>query len=439
MSLGRARSFKSVFLNYVAHPVRDSPVNLAMARVVIAFYVVWKMGWMDWNVYLQVPFLGFEEYEFLVPHGFPQLLVVEKWLLIATVLLFAVGYRIRLTASFAAVLLGHLALLRFAMNGFGGGSAPFVAMYFLVFFALFSVEDELSIDGVRRTGHRSLESLVSRVKGPSADTFRMDALKYSLLVLGVVYFGSAFDKMFPNLSKFQPEWLMPYNLSRIITIFHTTRDQMFPFSHEVVNFPLLIFVFAAGAFVLEAGLLVAMLSKRSVTPFLVGLIGFKLSSIVLLGIFFGDAVVFFMMFFAWDTAYRYVASDRQLDVVFDERCYFCARSLYPFVLLDVKDRVTFYSQSDLPERYQNRPGVDFTTAMYVFDADGTPYRGYWAFRELLRQVRVFAPVVWLMGTWPVAAVGERVYEYVAANRSRHFVCSVDLEADPAITRDNSDD
>lgn len=429
MNRDRLRSLGSVYVNYVASPVRDSPVNLAMARVVVAFYVIWKTIWIDWGVYLQVPFVALEEYEFLVPYAFPQLLVVEKYLLVVSVCLFAVGYRIRATAALSALLLGHLGLLRFAMNGFGGGSAVFIPVYFLVFFALFAPQDELSVDGVRRTGRQSVESVVSRLKESRPRRFRADPLKYSLLVLGVIYFGSAFDKLFPNLQKFQPEWLMPYNLSRIVTIFHTTRDQLFPFTHEVVNYPLLIFFFAVSTLVLEGGLLVAILSKRSVTPFFVGLTGFKLSSIVLLGIFFGDAVVFFMLFLAWDAAYRYLASDRAVDVVFDERCYFCARSLYPFELLDVNDTMTFYSQSDLPARYQDRPDVDYSSAMYVFDADGTSYRGYWAFRELLRQLAVFAPIVWLMGTRPVAAVGERVYEYVAANRSRHFVCSVDLDTE----------
>lgn len=437
----RLRSLGGVFVNYFAEPARDSPVNLAFARVVIAGYVVWKTVWMDWSTFLEVPFVVFDEYAFLVPYSHPYLLVGEKYLLLATVLLFAVGYRLRLTGFLSGLLFGHLGLLWFSMNGSGGSTAIFIAVYFLFFFALFASQDELSADGIRRTGRRSLDTLVAQLKHSGRTTFRADALKYSLLALAVVYFGSAFDKLFPNLQRFQPEWIMPYNLARIVTVFHVTRDQAFPFSQEVVNFPALVFVMAATVLALEAGLLVALLAKRTVTPFIVGLAGFKFSSIVLLGIFFGDAVVFFMLFFAWDTVYRFLASDRQLDVVFDERCYFCARSLYPFKLLDVNDRMTFYSQTDVPKRYRNRQGVDFSTAMYVFDEFGTPYRGYWAFRELLRQSRVFTPVVWAMGTRPVAAVGERVYEYVAANRSRHFVCSVDLDTDgdTAVASDNLDD
>ena len=425
----RLRSLLSACVNYVADPTRDSPVNLAAARFVLATYVVWKTVWVDWGVFMEVPFVVFDEYAFLVPYGFPQLLVVEKYLLLVTVVLFAVGYRIRATGFLSGLLLGHLGLLLFAMNGSGVTTAMFIAVYFLFFFALFASQDELSADGIRRTGTRSLGSLVARLKSSSTPRYRMDALKYSLLALGIIYFGSAFDKLFPDLQGFQPEWVMPYNLARIVTIFHSTRDQLFPVAQEVVNYPALLFVMSATVLVLEAGLLVAILSKRPVTPFLVGLAGFKFSSIVLLGIFFGDAILFFAMFVAWDTGYRALVRSRQLDVVFDEQCYFCARSLYPIKLLDVGDTITFYSQSDLPAAYLDRPGVDYTTAMYVFDADGTPYRGYWAFRELLRQFRVFDPAVWAMGTRPVAAVGERVYEYVAANRSRHFVCSVDLDTE----------
>ncbi|SFK70571.1 Predicted thiol-disulfide oxidoreductase YuxK, DCC family [Halogranum rubrum] len=423
------RSLGSVFVNYVADPVRDSPVNLAMARLVIAFYVVWKTAWIDWGIFMEVPFVAFDEYAFLFPTTYPQLLVVEKYLLLVSVLLFAVGYRIRLTGFLSGLIFGHVGLLRFSMNGSGGTTAIFISVYFLFFFALFASQDELSADGVRRTGQRSLDALITQLKSTTSTTFRADALKYSLLALGIIYFGSAFDKLFPDLQKFQPEWVMPYNLSRIVTTFHATRDQLFPFSQEVVNYPVLVFVMATTVLALEAGLIVAMLAKRSITPFILGLAGFKFSSIVLLGIFFGDAIVFFLLFFTWDTAYRRLVSSRRVDVVFDERCYFCARSLYPFKLLDVNDTMTFYSQSDLPEQYRNRKGIDYTTAMYLFDEDGNAYRGYWAFRELLRQLRVFAPLAWAMGTRPVAAVGERIYEYVAANRSRHFVCSVDFDAE----------
>lgn len=102
------------------------------------------------------------------------------------------------------------------------------------------------------------------------------------------------------------------------------------------------------------------------------------------------------------------------------------RSLYLFRILDVNGTVRFIPQSSAPDEYRTRDDVDFDSAMYAFDGDEA-YEGCYAFRELVSQYRVFFPVVWLMGLPPVAYVGERVYEYVAANRGRQFTCRVDLD------------
>ena len=134
------------------------------------------------------------------------------------------------------------------------------------------------------------------------------------------------------------------------------------------------------------------------------------------------------LFVPWDRLYERVVSDRPLDLVFDERCLFCARSLLPLQLLDVNEAVTFYTQRDAPARYRERADVDFEGAMYVFDEDGVAYASYDAFRELLRQYRVCFPLVSLMGLGPVARVGRRVYASVAATRSRHFECAVEPDS-----------
>ena len=127
------------------------------------------------------------------------------------------------------------------------------------------------------------------------------------------------------------------------------------------------------------------------------------------------------VFAAFDRGYARLARDRELDLVFDQHCQFCVRSLYPFKLLDIAGTVTFYPQSDAPAAYEGRAAVEFSRAMYVFDDDDA-YEGYDAFRELLRQNRLFDPLVWSMGLPPVRAAGHRLYRYVAANRGRQFSC-----------------
>lgn len=142
----------------------------------------------------------------------------------------------------------------------------------------------------------------------------------------------------------------------------------------------------------------------------------------------GDArFALLLLFVDWSRLLRLVENGSTLDVVYDEHCHVCARSLYVFESLDVADSVTLSSQNTAPEAYRERSDVDFETATYAF-RDGERYEGCDAFGELLRHVRVFYPVALLTALPVVREVGERVCEYVAANRGCHFACSADADA-----------
>jgi predicted DCC family thiol-disulfide oxidoreductase YuxK len=409
------------FVNYFGDPTRETAVNGAVARALLGAYLVWKTVWYDWHAVLSVPYVGVEEYAFLMPES-PTVLVVEKWLLIVALGCFVAGYRLRLTSFASALLLGHLAGVRFVYNTSGGVTALFIGVYFLVLFGVFSHTQDLTVDAARRYSPGSLDELVSRLKSTPQRGYRMDALKWCLVVLAVVYFGGGYDKLFPG---FRLHWAAPDNLSRIILIQHTLHGQPVDLGMWMLEFPRLVGISAALTLALEVGFLFAVLLGIGITPFVLGLYGMHVVVVASMGIVFGDAMVFLALFFSWDALHERLASDRQLDLVFDERCLFCARSLYPFKLLDTEETVSFYSQSDVPETYRGREGVDFEQAMYVFDGDQA-YEGYYAFRELLRQHRVFSPLVAVMGLPVVRQAGERVYRYVADNRSRYFTCSVDL-------------
>jgi len=189
-------------------------------------------------------------------------------------------------------------------------------------------------------------------------------------------------------------------------------DVTTPLGVRMLEYPVLIQASSVGTLALELGLLPAALLGISITPFLLGIYGMTTGIWLTLGILFGDVYFFVAMFFTGDGLHERLARDRDLDLVFDERCSFCARSLYPPKLLDVNDTVTFYTQSDVPERYRDRETVEFEEAMYVFD-DDRGYEGHYALRELLDQFGIFRPLVLLMGFTPVERLGTRIYRYVA--------------------------
>jgi predicted DCC family thiol-disulfide oxidoreductase YuxK len=416
-----------MIVNYVRDATRDSPVNIAVARVVLAGYLVWKTLPYDWLLVAQAPFAGFATYRFAIP-PWPELLVVEKWLLMALLCCFAVGYRIRVTALGAALIVGHFGMVRFVLNTSGGATALFFSAWYLLFFALYAGDetDGLSVDAVRRTGTQSLDELRAVLKDDGGErTYTMAPLRWSLLAFAIIYFGSGVSKLYTaGLA-----WFAPSNLSQNLYFFNVVGTHPLGIGATLVEYPLLVSALAVGTVVLEVGLLLVILLGLPVWPVVLGLLGMHTGVALLMGIVFFDVVPMFALFVAWDRLYaRAVRTDR-LDVVYDEFCYFCSRSLYPFKLLDVNGTVRFHSQSDLPRQYRERDGrdgIDFDRAMYAF-RDGVAYEGYDAFRQLLRQFTVFAPLAWVMGRAPIRAVGERIYRHVAANWSQYFVCRVALD------------
>jgi predicted DCC family thiol-disulfide oxidoreductase YuxK len=458
-----------MILNYFRTRERDSPVNLAVARVVLAAYLVWKLVWYEPRLWTDLPFVGFAGYVWAIPPG--TVLVAEKWLAIAALLAFAVGYRIRWTGLVASLVVFHLASVRFTVNTSGGTTALFFAASMLVFFALYSHEDDLSLDALRRTGTRPIGTLTAYLKRdrdaagrsgglaapsgsaaryPSASasasaaagdgdgdghghgtgavprSFATTPLLYSQLLLAIIYFGAGLAKVIRG----GPGWVAPDNLSRIILVRNELNAMPVDVGYWVIQYPGLVSLLAVGTIALELGLLVALLARWPVWPVVVGIVGMHLAILPIMGMFFFDPLVLFALFVPWDRVLGGLARRDVLDVVFDENCYFCARSLYPFAHLDVANRVRVYSQSDLPARYAARSDADYGAAMYAFrEGDPTAHEGYDAFRELIRQLGGW-PVWFLMGLPGVSHVGRPIYRYVARNRSTYFVCSLELPDAP---------
>ena len=74
-------------------------------------------------------------------------------------MLFIVGYRTRWTGGLAALLVMHMLSVKATIYLAGTVESLFVCAYLILLFALFGEDDPLSVDGVRRTGERSLAEL----------------------------------------------------------------------------------------------------------------------------------------------------------------------------------------------------------------------------------------------------------------------------------------
>ncbi|EMA38677.1 hypothetical protein [Halococcus hamelinensis] len=300
----------ALFINYVRDETRSTPLNLAAARMILASYLVWKTVWYDWPRLLATPFTVADTYTFLVPAS-PAVLVVEKWVLIGLLVLVLVGYRLGLTTFLSALLVGHLGAVRYTVNTSGGTTALFFSVYFLVLFGLYRDQDVLTADVLWRALRRRLthdtagerrsspETAIPRSPAFEGASYPMTALKYDLVVIAIVYFGGGVDKLLSG----GLAWAGPANLSRIILVRNALYSQPVPIGPSLLQYPVLVSAAAVGTLVLELGLLVAVVARLPIGPFVVGVLGMQTVIAVAIGPFFFDVFVFFAMFLPWDTLY----------------------------------------------------------------------------------------------------------------------------------------
>jgi len=405
------------FVNYVRNPERESPINTAVARVVLGSYLVWKVLSLNWAAIEAWPApVRYPVEPFLFPRVTIPLLGVEQWVLVAVLLAFTVGYRTRFASFVSALLITHMAGIRLSYNASGGTEALFLATYFLLLFGLYSDQDLLSVDAVRRTANASRTRLSRFLRGDGRRTYRMNALRLSVLTLGILYFGAGLSKIVrnPGLS-----WTAPDSLARYMA-FNSYADHTYrPVAEFLFTEPLLLTASTWGTLALELGLLVAAIVGLSITPFVLGLVGLHVVIALTVGPFFFDYIVFLSLFAAYDSALSRLTWDRPIDVLYDDQSRRCMRGLSLFRLLDTNRVLSFHPHSDAPGGYRDRLDPEVIGKLYVFVND-EGYSGYRAFRELLARSRLFAPLALVMGSQPVESIGKRAFRYVVTEKSRRL-------------------
>jgi hypothetical protein len=415
----------NVFLNYYAGEPDGAVVNVAVGRLLVAALGIWKLLSYDWASIPDWPVYANEYYLLIVPEWIQPYLIVEKYLALVGLFLFALGVSHRYATP---ILIAHLGTARFTLDPSGGSQALFTISYFLVFFALYRSEDLLSGDGIRATRALALPELNSFLRSEHDAADRNDAdsiLKWGLLTVGILYFGAGATKIV-----FGPawEWATARNLGQYVL----WAQSYFGVSPEagrfLLQYPRLVQLAAVSTLVLEAGFLLWILAKRDITPFVVGFLGMHVLIAVVMGPFFFDQVVFLLLFADWSRLLCWIEDDSPLNLVYDDRCRGCARSLYVFESLDVTDSVNVYPWHAAPAEYQARFGANAEAAVYAFrDREG--HEGYDAVEALFGHYRVFYPIVVLLSLPVVRDIGERVYASAVADRERQVACSVEPDAE----------
>ena len=409
-------------LNYYSNPTRFTPLNIGIARVLLGLFLIYKLIRYEWAKIPEWPHP-------LVPvvPAFQHRLSLEYLPVLAFVALvalvgFIIGYRVRVSAFLSAALVTVLATIRYTYNPSHTSELLYTGVLLLLLYAVFAEEDLLTIDELRRTGTRPLNELTNHLETATATKgpYSHSPLRWGLVVVALLYFQAGFSKLVYGAPI---EWIQSESLSRYI-LYESMEVGRLPVGEFLLQFPVLVTVLALTTIALEVGFLPAVVAGWRLEPFLIGLLGMHTGIMYAVGPIFLDQMFILLLFIPWDRVYAALKPNRSLEIVYDEHCFFCARSLYLFKFLDTNNSISFYSQYTLPPRLVNRDDTDFDTAMYAF-RNGTVYRGYDGFVELFRQFPGTLPIILAMKLPGIKNIGYQVYEYIGANRSRHFTCAIE--------------
>jgi hypothetical protein len=402
----------SAFVNYVADDTRGSPLNLAIVRVLLGTWVLWRVLSLEWAAYGAWPEFHVDEtIGFLHQDLFFALLPYQQWVVAALLVLFIIGYRTRWTGGLASLLLMHMLSVKATIYLAGTVESLFICAYLILLFALFAEDDPLSVDGFRRTGEHSLTELNTALSAGTDRVYRMRALKWGLLAVAIIYVGSAWGKALNGPLEI---WLSGAELQRDILFYGELTGIDRALGAPIVEHEWLAWAGFVGTALVQVSLLAAVALGVSVTLPILGILGFHVSVILTLGLYFIDMLLVLSLFVAWDGIYRQVAvaADEPVRVGYDDHWSGCVRTLVVLAHLDVTDSVEFVSQSDTP------PALADCEERLVLVRDGTVYRGYEAGRQLLSQFRLCAPLAFAMAIPPVRALGTRLYAAAAPARTR---------------------
>jgi len=405
----------TLFINYFRSDSRSTCLNLAIARFVLCLYGAWKIASASFcdTVLFPADFLSWKAATVLDSFrwSFPQWMAVEQVLTVLLLLLCAVGAARAVSSFGAALLTTHMAGLAYA---FENEKSVLNLAFFLIFYGIFRKADTIALDSLFSDRRSSLATLNDSLKSRAdSQPVRLEALKWFLLALALVYFFTGFSKW--QAGDWTLAWGSWENIRLAILNNGVGRTlAVSPLGEFLIGQPVLLSIAGYGTLFLELGFLPAVLAGLSITPFLVSLAG--MHAVILLAMdvnYLTDMVFFYAAFFAWDSLAGRLQRGQKLLIVYDDQCAFCARMLVFLKGLWVSGDVRFVGPADPSAPH----GYDYANAIFVFDGAGNSFRGYDGIVRYLSFAGLTKPLAWVMSLPPLTALGKAAYAWVARNRS----------------------
>ena len=405
----------SMFINYFRSARRATCLNLAVARIIICFYCIWKVSTFPFGELVGFPGAFFEGNSHAIlgmwRFAHPSILIAEQVVAVVCLIFVMVGFRTGLCSFVAALLITHLAGLSFAVTA---DKTFLLPAYFLIFYGIYRTQDLLTVDHFRSMGSAPQGQLNQMLQSAQpAPAATLSALKWLLLCLAAIYFFTGFGKF--KIAGWYFDWATAENIR--LSLLHNAINRgisLPPLGGMLLEHPWILPVMGAGTLLLELGFLVVVLCGGPITPFILGLAGMHFSILLTMQVnYLTDMLFIYAAFLAWDSLAGRLQRGRSFTIVYDNDCSFCARALLLLKRCDVVGGLRFIGPADsgAPQ------GHNYDEAMFVFDESGRAFRGYDGFVELFFYLGLTKPVAWFMALSPVAVVGRRLYGWVARNRS----------------------
>lgn len=395
-----------MFRNYLRDPIANTPINLALTRIALSGYLIWVIGSTDWASFNHYPLTITRSNPLALQFLFPELvrsnLALVGWLAIVLLLLFAAGISVKYVAFGASIVVCYLGITRYYVNASWSTQMYFAASILLMFWALYHEQDLLTFDGVKKRASTTTGNLQKEATSLSP-VHRTDPLRYYLVVLGLLYFGSGLAKLLVG----GPAWISAINMGR--HAFRPLSPGYSPYLRDLMlQFDTLLLLLAVGTIVLELGFLLAILTDKFLAWVIVMLLGMHIGIALVMGPIFLYTMVFLMLFFDWERAMAAMGPRSKIRVVYDNDKTWIRMALACFNDLDVNNSIQWHPRKEDSERSILPEGVHPNQDISL-SQDGEQYCGYHAWIKLSSHSRVFLPVAVLFGWGPVASVGQRWY------------------------------
>src|SRR5689334_7100893 len=117
-----------------------------------------------------------------------------------------------------------------------------------------------------------------------------------------------------------------------------------------------------------------------------------------------------------------------VDIIYDGQCGFCQRAMRVAARLDSRHQLRFHDATERDAVLRQFPELaqaDLADAMFAIDARRRLFRGFFAFRRIVRatpRAWLLLPLFYVPGS---GLIGPRVYAWVARNR-RRFGCESEV-------------